>query len=187
MRKDFADDSQEAGQESTVAKVHRHPNPDQPAPEVPWGSGSLSMKNNREEIGGKPEEKKQIELERNSNLPGDEEMSVKTHNRKNRAMRDKDLKAQSATKRQRRTKRPSKSQKEICITTINVRGLGRQKHKQDALCSFLEEQKIDVGVITETHMSVTEVEAFSIKGYEVVAKSGRTDAAAGGVMILIST
>ena len=184
---DFADDSQEAGQESTVAKVRRHPNPDQPEPEVPWGSGSLFMKKNREEIGEKLEEKKRTELERNSNLPGEGETSVKAHNKRNRAKRDNDLKAQPAAKRQRRTKRPSKSQKEICITTINVRGLGRQKHKQDALCSFLEEQKIDVGVITETHMSVTEVEAFSIKRYEAVAKSGRTDAAAGGVMILIST
>ena len=76
---------------------------------------------------------------------------------------------------------------DICIATINVRGLGRQQHKVDALCLLLEEQKVDVCVVTETHMSYAEVEAFHINRYTVIAKSCRTDAATGGVFILVST
>ena len=87
----------------------------------------------------------------------------------------------------RRKKGPSVVKREIRIVTINVRGMGRQKHKKDALCKFLEEQSVDVGLITETHMSKKEVEELHIENYEVIANSCRSDAAAGGVIILVHT
>ena len=46
---------------------------------------------------------------------------------------------------------------------------------------------IDPRVDTETHMNRAEVDRFHIKGYDVKAKSCRTVASIGGVLILVST
>ena len=70
--------------------------------------------------------------------------------------------------------------KELTITTINVRGI---KGKIKSLESLLQAEKIDIALITETKMR--KGDQISIKGYRWIEKQ-RTGNKGGGVGILVS-
>ena len=74
--------------------------------------------------------------------------------------------------------------REVCIATINVRGLKSQA-KVDSLCLLLEELEIDVCVVTETHMTEQEAKNLYIEGYEVQAECCRPESSAGGGAIIL--
>ena len=77
-------------------------------------------------------------------------------------------------------RRRIRKNKELTITTINVRGI---KGKIKSLESLLQAEKIDIALITETKMR--KGHQISIKGYRWIEKQ-RTDNKGGGVGILVS-
>ena len=77
-------------------------------------------------------------------------------------------------------RRRIRKNKELTITTINVR---RIKGKIKSLESLLQAEKIDIALITETKMR--KGDQISIKGYRWIEKQ-RTDNKGGGVGILVS-
>ena len=77
-------------------------------------------------------------------------------------------------------RRRIRKNKELTITTINVRGI---KSKIKSLESLLQAEKIDIALITETKMR--KGDQISIKGYRWIEKQ-RTDNKGGGVGILVS-
>ena len=76
-------------------------------------------------------------------------------------------------------RRRIRKNKELTITTINVRGI---KGKIKSLESLLQAEKIDIALITETKMR--KGDQISIKGYRWIEKQ-RTDNKGGGVGILV--
>ena len=77
-------------------------------------------------------------------------------------------------------RRRIRKNKELTITTINVRGI---KGKIKSLESLLHAEKIDIALITETEMK--KGDQISVKGYRWIEKQ-RTDNKGGGVGILVS-
>ena len=77
-------------------------------------------------------------------------------------------------------RRRIRKNKELTITTINVRGI---KGKIKSLESLLQAEKIDIALITETKMK--KGDQISIKGYRWIEKQ-RTDNKGGGLGILVS-
>ena len=85
------------------------------------------------------------------------------------------LESKENTNKQRRIRK----NKELTITTINVRGI---KGKIKSLESLLQAEKIDIALITETKMK--KGDQISIKGYRWIEKQ-RTDNKGVGVGILV--
>ena len=73
---------------------------------------------------------------------------------------------------------------DLLVMTLNVRGL-QKPHKGEALRQTLHDLKVDIAVITETHLSEEETKRLIIPGFSIEARDCRVGSSYGGVFIAV--